>query len=290
MTHLTKLHLVIAAACKVVARLPPVGVVAGSTGEFAPSPPLRWVGLPGYRMAAAISKSDCVNTFTYLFMTGKAEFVNWMDKLAGIFAGVGIMTGLAHIGSNRSMEKLERLELLLLLFVTRETELCLSSLDRIFRNYIERMAGDTLIHTDRAMDKFLISHPPMTGVTGVLLVREIGHLLFSRVHIMARIAERFGISTMEGCRLEILRDLLAAGRWRVIDLGLEALQQLVTVKSLHGQLVEPQIPKGLQNEKIAKSAFILRCAHRQRVAGDTVDGDDNTGQLLCSQFQAKMAG
>lgn len=108
MTHLTKLHLVIAAGDKVVTRLPSVRIMAGNAGELTASAPLRRIRLACYRMTAAIAECYGMNPFANLLMTGEAECIDRLVQLARVFTGMGVMAGFAHTGSNRPMEKLER--------------------------------------------------------------------------------------------------------------------------------------------------------------------------------------
>jgi hypothetical protein len=151
------------------------------------------------------------------------------------------------------------------------------------------MALHTGVEPDRAMDELLIPHPFVTYIAGVILVRHITYLFIGRLHVMTRSAERFGVSPVEGGSLELLGDLPDGGGRRVVNLGLETLQLLpVSAESLHGQLVDPFIPERLKNKKITEGALVLVCPHRQGVAGNAIDGDDNPAYLLRAKFEDKM--
>lgn len=286
MTHLTQRHLIVATGNKIIA-LPAMGVVTGDTGKFTPLAPFGDIGFPGNGVPLAAAQRYRVYPRGNMLVTGEAESVNRLPKLAGSIAVVGIVTDFAHVAGKGAMQQLEPLELFLLVLMAGKTEVALPPHRCILRLPICRMTGGAGKHGDRRMNALHVRHPFMAGVTGTVPV-GLGKLLGSRAHGMTGNAKGFDLGSMHDRRGELFGDVDLLVRRGIEDNRLVLLKLLLPLVQVHGNLVFPLVPQRLENEKIPEGPPVLGGTDRQRIAGNAVHRNHHGGSVGGAEFEHEV--
>lgn len=266
MAHLTQHHPFFGIIDKVVSDISTVRIMAGDTTQIPAGRGLGRILFTAERMPLTAHGPDDMGLVAEMTMAGQAQLIDRFDQLRFVGAAVGIVTGLAHSGLDRAVDKLLFLDLQRHVGMTLVTEFGPTLGDAMLGAALAVVAVTAGIGTGRAVHIFDRHDFLVADVTGVFSLDAAVHLGRGRVHDVAGLTEALAFGLVHHNRRIFRRHALSTSLSEK-DIQIGRLDLLSPLEKIDDNPVDARIPKRLGDEKILEQLAVLRRTDVDRITG-----------------------
>ncbi len=219
-----------------------MGIVAGDAAHLPAAPLFRRVLLALERMPFSARYPHDVRLADEMAVTRETELIDRFEQLCFILAAVRVMAGFAHPRLDRTMQKLQFLDLRRHIGMALITEGSSALGDGVLRVTLAGVAITAGIGACGAMYVFYRQHFLVADKTGIILFNAVVHLCRRRIHNMAGLAETLLFGPMHGHRGILRQNLLIAVFRSIKNRQFGGFDLMAAVKQVYDKFVDPGIP------------------------------------------------